>query len=136
MTRSLTPLAAALAVAALVPAGAVAASGDHHTTHHPKLGGAPQLRLVDGHHATLEFASDRLAKTAHGRLDARIRFVDGARVSRLKAVGTHGRDIVYTARVSSKHRLRVHAKYTVRFRLGDSRTVTRKVKLHRTGEHR
>jgi hypothetical protein len=136
MTRSLTPLAAALAAAALAPAGAVAASGHHHADHHPKLGGAPQLRLVDSHHATLTFASDRLPKTSHGRLDARIRFVDGARVSHLKAVRTHGRDIVYQGRVSSSHRLRVHAKYTVRFRLGDSPTVTRKVKVHRAGEHR
>jgi hypothetical protein len=124
-------LAVALTATALVPAAAVA-SGVHS---HPQLEGSPQMRLVDSHHATLEFAADRLPRTASGKVDATITFVNGARVSGLKPIGTHGNDIRYTARVSSQRPLREHAKYTVKFRLGDSSSVTRPVKLFEQGEH-
>jgi hypothetical protein len=129
---SITRLTAtALTLTALAPAAALA-TGVHSD---PQLGGSPQMRLVDDHHATLNFASDRLARTASGRVDAKITFVNGARVSGLKPVGTHGNDIRYTARVSSERVLKLHQKYTVRFRLGDAKTVQRSVKLFAAGEH-
>ena len=101
---------------------------------HPKLGGQPQMRLVDSHHAIIHFASDRLPRTASGKLDAKIRFLNGAKATGLKAVGTHGDDITYEARVSSTKELRVHAKYTVRLRLADSSPVQRLVKLYLPSE--
>ena len=70
----------------------------------PQLGGNPQMRVVDDNHATLNFASDRLPRTAAGKVDAKIVFVNGARVTDIKPVGTHGYDIKYTARVSSQSR--------------------------------
>jgi hypothetical protein len=129
---SITRLTAtALTITALAPAAALA-TGVHSN---PQLGGNPQMRLVDSHHATLNFASDRLPRTAAGKVDAKITFVNGARVSGLKPVGTHGYDIKYAATVSSSKPLRLHAKYTVTFRLGDSAPVKRFVKLFAPGEH-
>src|SRR3954449_2677434 len=145
-----TPLAtAAVALLALSPAAAIAA-GSHA---HPRLGGSPQMRLVDSPHATLNFAagppaqkphshpatlnraSARLAKNAYGSLDAKITFVNGARVSGLKAVGTHGSDIRYAATVTSSKPITLHKKYTVKFRLGSAKTVERLVKVFNPGEH-
>jgi hypothetical protein len=132
MTSATTRLiAAALAASALVPAAA-AAAGVHSN---PQLGGSPQLRLIDSHHATLNFASDRLPRTASGHVDAKITFANGARVSGLQPMGTHGHDIKYSARVSSSKVLREHEKLTVRFRLGDASTVQRFVKIFLPGEH-
>ena len=121
----------ALLLTALAPAAAL--GGGVHS--HPKLGGNPQMRLIDSHHATLNFASDRLPRTAAGKVDAKITFVNGAKVTDIKPVGTHGNDISYQARVSSTRELRNHAKYTVRFRLGDSSAVQRFVKIFLPGEH-
>jgi hypothetical protein len=130
MTSTATKIATTvLATSALVPAAALAS----HAVSHPKLGGAPQMFVVDSHHATLKFASDHIKRTHSGRVDARITFVNGARVTSLKPSGTHAGDIVYTAKVSSKRALREGAKYTVRFRLGDSNSVKRLVKLHAAG---
>jgi hypothetical protein len=132
MSSLRTPLAtAAVTLLALSPATAMAAG----THAQPQLGGSPQMRLVDSHHATLNFASDRLAKNAYGGLDAKITFVNGARVSGLKAVGTHGSDIRYAATVTSSTPLQLHKKYTVRFRLGHGKTVERLVKVFNPGEH-
>jgi hypothetical protein len=129
---SITRLTAtALTLTALAPAAALATG----MRSSPQLGGNPQMRLVDSHHATLNFASDRLARTASGKVDAKITFVNGARVSGLKPVGTHGGDIRYAATVSSSKPLRLHAKYTVIFRLGDSAPVKRFVKVFNAGEH-
>ena len=131
MTSKTTRITTALlAVSALVPAAALGA-GVHS---HPKLGGQPQMSLIDSHHATLNFASDRLPRTAAGKVDAKITFVNGAKVTGIKPVGTHGNDIKYQARVSSTKALREHAKYTVRFRLGDSSSVQRLVKLYLPSE--
>ena len=85
---------------ALSPAAAVA-TGAHAN---PQLGGNPQMRVVDANHATLNFASDRLPRTAEGKVDAKITFVNGARVTDIKPVGTHGNDIRYTARVTRRSR--------------------------------
>jgi hypothetical protein len=66
MTRkTLTLTASLLTAAALAPA---AAGAD------VQLGGAPTLRQVDAHHATLRFASDRLPRTPAGRIAARVVF--------------------------------------------------------------
>jgi hypothetical protein len=128
-TRTTTAL---LLVSALAMPAAALGAGVHS---HPRLGGQPQMRLIDSHHATLEFASDRLPRTAAGKVDAKITFVNGAKVTALEPVGNHGDDIRYTARVSSTKQLRNHAKYTVKLRLGDSAAVTRLVKLWLPGEH-
>jgi hypothetical protein len=130
MPSTKTTITTALLLSALAPAAALGA-GVHS---HPKLGGQPQLSLVDSHHATLKFASDRLARTADGKVDAKITFVNGAKVTAIKPIGTHGNDIKYEARVSSTKELRNHAKYTVRFRLGDSSSVQRLVKLYLPSE--
>jgi hypothetical protein len=131
MFRPSSPLiAVALSAAVVVPTGALAASSAT-----PRLKSSPQMRRIDTHHATLTFAADRLPTTTNGRPDAAITFANGARVSSLKATGTHGSDIVYSARVTARRALRAHAKYTVRFRLGASKPVTRKVKLFLPGEH-
>jgi hypothetical protein len=129
---SISRLAATtLTLAALAPAAA-AAAGVHS---HAQLGGNPQMRVVDAHHATLTFASDRLPRTAVGKVDAKITFVNGARVSGIKPIGNHGNDIRYSATVSSKTPLKLHQKYTVKFRLGDSTPVQVFVKLFAPGEH-
>jgi hypothetical protein len=130
MPSTKTTITTALLLSALAPAAALGA--DVHL--HPKLGGQPQMRLVDGHHAIIHFASDRLPRTASGRLDAKITFVNGAKVTGLEPVGTHGSDITYEARVSATKALRNHAKYTVTFRLGDSSPVQRLVKLYLPSE--
>jgi hypothetical protein len=119
-----TALTAALlaATAALAPAAAHAA-GAH-------LGSQPTMRAIDAHHATLEFAADRLPRTATGAVDARVRFAGGQRVSALKPVGRHGDDVRYTATVTSRSDLRPGAKYTVRITLPGSPSVVRLVKLH------
>jgi hypothetical protein len=130
MPSTKTTITTALLLSALAPAAALGA-GVHS---HPKLGGQPQMSLVDSHHATLKFASDRLARTADGKVDAKITFVNGAKVTAIKPVGTHGNDIKYEARVSSTKELLNHAKYTVRFRLGDSSSVRRLVKLYLPSE--
>jgi hypothetical protein len=131
MPSTKTAITTTLLLSALAPAAALGA-GVHSQ---PKLGGQPQMRLVDTHHATLNFASDRLPRTAAGKVDAKITFVNGAKVTDIKPVGNHGNDIRYTARVSYSKPLRNHAKYTVRFRLGDSSPVQRFVKIYLPGEH-
>ena len=130
MPSTKTALTTALLLSALAPAAAMGAGASSH----PKLGGQPQMRLVDSHHAIIHFASDRLPRTASGELDAKISFLNGAKATGLKAVGTHGDDVTYEARVSSTKELRVHAKYTVRLRLGDSSPVQRLVKLYLPSE--
>ena len=130
MTSITRLTATALALTALAPAAALA-TGVHSN---PQLGGNPQMRLIDNHHATLNFASDRLPRTAAGKVDAKITFVNGDRVTDIKPVGTHGTDIKYTAKVSSKSALKLHQKYTVKFRLGDSKPVQRLVKLYLPSE--
>src|SRR5919202_4967042 len=84
-------------LAAVAPAAALGA-GVHS---HPKLGGQPQMQLIDDHHATLKFSSDRLARSASGKVDAGITFVSGGKVTAIKPVGIHGDAIKYEARVSA-----------------------------------
>ena len=122
MLRKISLLASVLAVVALAPAAAHAAGA--------KLGGQPTMHAIDAHHATLEFAADKLPRTKSGAVDARVQFAGGQRVSALKPVGRHGYDVRYRATVTSKTALRVDAKYTVRIKLPGSPTVVRLVKLH------
>jgi hypothetical protein len=123
--------AAIVTVAALTPAAAIAA-GVHHD---PRLLSQPQMRILDSHHAWLEFVSDRLPRTASGTVDAKVTFANGTRVSALKPVGKHGHDIRYRERVSFTRRLQDNQKFTVTLRLGDARPVRRIVTLHAQGEH-
>jgi hypothetical protein len=129
-TRKLLYITASAVIAAGFVPAAIAA-GVHSN---PQLAGSPQMRFIDSHHAKLRFASDRLPRTASGKIDAKITFANGSRVSALRPTGTHGDDIVYTARVSSTRPLRIHEKYTVTFRLGDAKAVQRLVKLFDQGE--
>jgi hypothetical protein len=122
MLRKTSLLAAVLAVAALAPVAAHAAGA--------QLGGQPTMHAIDAHHATLEFAADKLPRTKRGAVDARVQFAGGQRVSGLKPVGRHGYDVRYQAAVTSTSPLRIDAKYTVRIKLPGSATVTRLVKLH------
>jgi hypothetical protein len=124
--------AAVLAICAVAPAAALA-TGVHS---HPILRGSPHMRVVDAHHATLNFASNRLPRTSAGKVDAKVTYVDGSRVSNLMASGTHGEDIVYTARITLRREIRDHQKFTVRFRLGDSHSVERTVTLYTADQHK
>ena len=105
----------------------LAASAALAAAHHPELRGAPQLKLSDAHHATLTFAADPIAHSG-SRVDAKVTLPNG-HVGRLRRTGTHGSDAVYSARVSSSRALQAGRKYTVTFRLGDSKPVKRLVKL-------
>jgi hypothetical protein len=101
----------------------------------PVLGGAPQMRIIDAHHATLGFAADELQRTKSGKLDATITFANGERVSGLKRSGRHGFDATYNASITSPRVMKHHDKFTVTFRLGDSQPVTRTVTLYNVGAH-
>ncbi len=120
MSRVKTLAASALAVGAFAPVAASAADVD--------LRGAPSMRAVDAKHATLSFTTDeRLARNADGTYRIRIAFASGKqKVTSIVARGRHGGDYRYSARVTSTSKLRVGAKYTVRF--GDD-GIARLVKL-------
>jgi hypothetical protein len=122
MLRTPTALTAALlAAAALAPAAANAA--------HIELGGQPTLRELDATHAQLRFAADRLPRRVGGGVAARAR-IAGQRVGALHATGRHGRDVVYTARVTARAGLRAGAKYAVRIEVPGRGAIVRLVKLH------
>ncbi len=124
--------AALLAAAATTPAAALAGG----PVAKPRLGGSPQMRIIDSHHARLQFASDTLPRTANG-FDAGISFAGSARsVTKIALHGTHGSDKVYFATVASKTPLVDHASYKVTFRLGASKPVVRSVKLYEEGDHK
>jgi len=121
MLRKTSLLASVLAVAAMAPAAHAAGA---------QLGGQPTMHAIDAHHATLEFAADKLPRTKSGAVDARVQFAGGQRVSGLKPVGRHGYDVRYQATVTSTAPFRINAKYTVRIKLPGSPTVVRLAKLH------
>ncbi len=115
----------ALAVTALVPATAVAAQNE--------LRGAPELRLTQSaQQAELQFNTDRrLSRSASGAYRLRISFVlAGQRVGKIVALGRHGDDYRYGARVTSDRGLTVGRKYRVRFTFPGQETTTRLVKVH------
>lgn len=124
--------AAALAAAASTPAVALAGG----PVAKPRLGGSPQMRIIDSHHARLQFASDTLPRTATG-FAAKITFAGSTRrVTKVELHGTHSLDKVYYATVASTTPLVDHASYQVTFRLGASAPDQRSVKLYKEGDHR
>ena len=120
-----TLIAAAVALMTIAPTAALAAGASST----PVLKSSPQMHAIDATHATLKFASERLPKTKAGKIDARISS-PGLSFTSLKATGRHGSDTTYSAKVTSTAAMRVGQKSTVRFRLGDSTSVTRFVKLY------
>lgn len=93
------------------------------------LGGAITLRVVDSHHATLEFASDQLPAKADGKVDASIVMAPGKRASALTKAGMHGDDTRYTATITSTHAFRVNVRYTVRLKIAGQQDIVRQIKL-------
>lgn len=106
-----------LVVAAAVPAVADADDATY------RLGGSPRMILADAHHATIRFATDRLPRKAGGGYRATIRFATGtdARVTTIKATGRHGRDVVYSAKVTARDALQAGTKYRVTFTLAGAK---------------
>jgi hypothetical protein len=126
----ITLAAAAVVAASALTATTASAAGVHS---HPILRGSPQMIMIDAHHATLRFAAERIGRTAKGAVDAKIG-LDGSRAYGTKPIGTHGGDIVYGTRIASQYVLKNHTSFTVRFRLGQSKTVHRMVKLYKASE--
>jgi hypothetical protein len=118
MTRFLAPL---LIAAALVLPATAAADVPIHS--------AISMRLVDSHHATIEFASPVLPAKADGTVDARYVLAPGKRPSAIKKVGMHGTDTRYSATITSTSKLRVDARYAVRLKIAGQKDIVRKIKL-------
>jgi hypothetical protein len=118
VTYRLLPLAAVAALA--LPAAAQADVPLH---------GAISMRLVDSHHATLEFASPALPEKADGTVDARYVLAPGKRAGAIAKAGMHGTDTRYRATIASRTRWRVNARYTVRLKIAGQQDLVRKVKL-------
>jgi hypothetical protein len=93
------------------------------------LGSAITLRVIDSHHATLEFASDQLPLKADGKLDARVVMAPGKRPSALAKHGMHGDDTVYRSTIASTHAFRVNTRYTVRLEIAGQKDIVRQIKL-------
>jgi hypothetical protein len=93
------------------------------------LGSAITLRVVDSHHATLEFASDPLPRNAGGKIDAHVVMPPGKRPSTLATHGMHGDDTVYRSTITSRHAFRVSTRYTVRLKIAGQKDIVRQIKL-------
>ena len=118
MLRTPTALTTSLlAAAALAPAVASAAPVD--------LGGQATLGQVDATPAELRFAADRLPRRAGGAVRARVR-IAGQRVAAPHADGRHGREVVYTARVTAPGGLQAGAKYAVRIEVPGQAALVRR----------
>jgi hypothetical protein len=91
--------------------------------------GAISMRLVDTHHATIEFASPVLPRKADGAIDARYVLAPGKRASAIKKVGMHGTDTRYRATITSKSAWRVSVRYTVRLQIAGQKDIVEKIKL-------
>ena len=90
---------------------------------------AISMRLVDTHHATIEFASPVLPRKADGTIDARYVLAPGKRASAIKKVGMHGTDTRYSSTVTSKSAWRVNVRYTVRLKIAGQKDIVEKIKL-------
>jgi hypothetical protein len=112
-----TPILTTALLTAAVAVPSVAGAAVH-------LGGAPTLKQTDATHAKLHFASDKLP--AKG---VRITFAGGQKVSGLKADGTHGSDVTYVAKVTSRTAMVAGHKYTVTIKVPGQAPIVRKVKL-------
>lgn len=117
MTRITKITASALAVAALAPAGAIAA--------HNALRGAPQMYRVDNDTVQVKFVTDKKV----GRNDVKVTVSDAGSTRTVKSDGRHGNDYRYVARVNVNRDLEVGTKYTVRFTIDDDSSISRKVVL-------
>ena len=90
---------------------------------------AISMRLVDTHHATIEFASPVLPRKADGTIDARYVLAPGKRASAIKKVGMHGTDTRYQSTLTSKSDWRVNVRYTVRLKIAGQKDIVQKIKL-------
>ena len=90
---------------------------------------AISMRLVDTHHATIEFASPVLPRKADGTIDARYVLAPGKRASAIKKVGMHGTDTRCSSTVRSKSAWRVNVRYTVRLKIAGQKDIVQKIKL-------
>jgi hypothetical protein len=90
---------------------------------------AISMRLVDSHHATIEFASPVLPRRADGTIDARYVLAPGKRPSAIKKVGMHGTDTRYSSTITSKSVWRVNVRYTVRLKIAGQKDIVQKIKL-------
>ena len=118
MTRFIAPL---LITAALVLPATAAADVPIHS--------AISMRLVDSHHATIEFASPVLPRRPDGTIDARYVLAPGKRPSAIKKVGMHGTDTRYSATITSKSVWRVNVRYSVRLKIAGQKDIVQKIKL-------
>ena len=118
MPRLSTLTASALAVAALAPAAALAATGS------TELRGAPQMHVVDADTVRVTFVNDD--KVSRGRVVV----ADHGTATKVKPAGRHGDDFKYVARVELRKAMTVGWKYEVRIAVdGDETPARRKVVL-------
>jgi hypothetical protein len=90
---------------------------------------AISMRLVDSHHATIEFASPVFPHKADGTIDARYVLAAGKRASAFKKVGMHGTDTRYQSTITAKSAFRVNVRYTVRLKIAGQKDIVQKIKL-------
>jgi hypothetical protein len=117
MSRTAKLTAAALAVAAAVPAVSGAAHND--------LRGAPQMHRVDAQTVQVAFVTDKRL----GSDTVRVAVSDAGAARGAAPDGRHGNDFKYIARVRVDRELRVGRTYTVRLKLGDDDAQVRQVVL-------
>ena len=117
MPRITKITASLLAVAALAPAGAIAADN--------ALRGAPQMYRLDDETVQVRFGTDQKV----GRNDVKVAVSDAGLTRTVKSDGRHGNDHRYVARVNVDRDLEVGSKYTVRFTIDDDASISRKVVL-------
>jgi hypothetical protein len=87
---------------------------------------AISMRLVDSHHATIEFASPVLPREAD---DARYVLAPGKHASAIEKVGMHGTDTRYSSTITAKSTLRVNVRYAVRLKIAGQKDIVQKIKL-------
>jgi hypothetical protein len=114
-----------LTLSLLIGALALPASASADVPIHSAI----SMRLVDSHHATIEFASPVLPRKADGSIDARYVLAPGKSPSAIKKVGMHGTDTRYSSTVTSKSAWRVNVRYTVRLKIAGQKDIVQKIKL-------
>ncbi len=115
MPRLSTLTASVLAVAALAPAAALAATGS------TELRGAPQMHVVDADTVRVSFVNDD--KVAKGRVVV----ADHGTATRVKADGRHGDDFKYVATVKLRKAMTVGKKYEVRIAVDGDETPAKRL---------
>ena len=117
MSRFTKLTAAALALAAALPAASSAAENE--------LRGAPQMFRVNAQTVQVKFVTDE----AIGRDGVRVAVSNAGTARRATADGRHGDDYRYVARVRVRRDLQVGRKHTVRLTLDDGEPIVRQVLL-------